>query len=254
MHSALFYLAAIPAVVIMGMSKSGFGGSLGILAVPLLAAVISPAAAAAILLPILILLDIIGLATCRGQARIDLRNLRILLPGAIVGIVFGTLTFRYTSDAVLRALIGLLAVGFVLQRLLRRGQVHERQQPNVLKGTVCGALSGFASFIANAGGPPFLVYLVPQNLDKRVFAQTAILFFAVVNFVKILPYAWLGLFDAANLSTSLMLAPFAPVGFWLGREALARLDQVVFYRVVTFLVLLAGGNLLWSSRSLFIPA
>lgn len=242
----LFYAAAIPAVLIVGVSKSGLGGgSLGILAIPLLSLVASPAVGAAIMLPLLLVMDAMGLFTFRGQG--DRRNLRILIPAALAGIAIGALTFRFTSDAMLRGLIGLLSVGFVAQRLAVRGSAPVPTRPSVAKGTLWGTLSGFTSFIANAGGPPFVIYLAPQQLDKLAFVGTSVIFFSVVNAVKVLPFFLLGLFDARNLSTSLVLLPLAPLGYWLGLQLLHRINQVMFYRIITVALFAAGCKLLWDA-------
>lgn len=242
----LFYAAAIPAVLIVGISKSGVGGgSLGILSIPILSLVASPAVGAAIMLPLLIAMDLMGLVTFRGKG--DWRNLRILIPAALVGITIGALTFNFTSDAMLRGLIGALSIGFVAQRLAGRGRQPAPTQPGVLRGGVWGALSGFTSFIANAGGPPFVIYLAPQQLDKLVFVGTSVIFFSVINAVKVLPFFWLGLFDTRNLSTSLALLPLAPVGYWLGLQVLRKVNQTRFYQIVTTALFVAGCKLLWDA-------
>lgn len=242
----LFYAAAIPAVLIVGISKSGLGGgSLGVLAIPILSLVASPSVGAAIMLPLLIVMDVMGLITFRGKG--DMRNLRILIPAALVGIAIGALTFRFTSDAMLRALIGLLSVGFVAQRVAGRGRQLPPTRPGIVKGGVCGAMSGFTSFIANAGGPPFVIYLAPQQLDKLIFVGTSVIFFAVVNAVKVLPFFLLGLFDTRNLSTSLALLPLAPIGYWLGLKLLMKINQARFYQIVTTALFIAGCKLLWDA-------
>jgi uncharacterized membrane protein YfcA len=209
--------------------------------------VIPPAEAAAIMLPVLLLLDVFGLVTFRGKAHAP--NLRILLPAAVAGIIIGAVTLRWTSDAVLRGIIGFLAVGFVLQGVWKGRRPQAPTRPSIVKGSMCGALSGFTSFIANAGGPPFVIYMVPQRLDKIAFAGTAVIFFAVVNVVKVIPFAWLGLFDSNKLSTSLVLLPFAPFGYWLGLKVLSKIDQILFYRVVSVALFAAGCKSCFGTRA-----
>jgi len=247
----LFYAAAIPAVLLVGISKSGLGGgSLGILAIPLLSLVASPAIGAAIMLPLLIVMDIMGLVTFRGKG--DARNLRILIPAALVGIAIGALTFRMTSDAMLRGLIGALAIGFVVQRLAGLGKVQVPTQPDIARGSLWGAMSGFTSFIANAGGPPFVIYLAPQQLDKLSFVGTSVIFFSVINAVKVLPFFVLGLFDARNLTTSLVLLPLAPIGYWLGLQLLMKVNQQRFYQIITTALFVAGCKLLWDAAGAYL--
>src|SRR3990170_6569113 len=85
-----FYAAAIPAVILVGLSKGGFGGAMGFIGVPLMALAISPVQAAAILLPILVLMDMVSLWTWRGVY--DRATLAIMLPGSLIGIGIGWLT------------------------------------------------------------------------------------------------------------------------------------------------------------------
>ena len=110
----LFYAAAIPAVLITGISKAGFGTGLGIVAVPLIALTVPASQAAAIMLPILCVMDLAALWAYRGIWSRE--NMKTMLPGGIAGIVLGTLTFRFVSEGGLKLLLGTVAIGFVLQR------------------------------------------------------------------------------------------------------------------------------------------
>jgi uncharacterized membrane protein YfcA len=92
-----FWLLAVAATLLVGMSKAGFGGAAGSLGVPLMALVVAPPFAAAVMLPILLALDAIGLVVFRGRA--DAANLRIILPGAMLGIALGWLTFGMSMRA-----------------------------------------------------------------------------------------------------------------------------------------------------------
>ena len=237
-----FFAVAVPAILLMGISKGGFGSGAGLFATPLMALVVPIPQAAAILLPILIVMDAAGLWAYRGV--FSRENMKVILAGGVLGVVLGTLTFRYFSEAWIRIILGAIAIGFVLQRYVLPASTKpaERSTP---KGIFWAACSGITSTIAHAGGPPLSIYLLPQRLDKAVLVGTTVIFFAVINVVKLVPYAWLGLFDARNLLTSLALAPLAPLGIWLGVTLMRRLSQEVFYSVCYGLLLLVGAKLLW---------
>ena len=237
-----FYVAAVPAVLLFGVSKGGFGGGLGIVAVPLMALTIPVAQAAAIMLPVLLAMDIVAVVAYRREW--DRANLLILAPAALAGIVIGTLTFRVFDDSVIRVLLGVIAVGFALNHWLRRGPV-EAAGRSAAKGGFWGALSGFTSFVAHAGGPPLSVYLLPQRLEKGVYVGTTVIFFALVNYAKVLPYAWLGQFDSTNLLTALVLSPLAPIGVMAGLRIQQHIDQRLFYLVVYVFLLVAGVQLIF---------
>ncbi len=238
-----FYLAAIPAVLIFGISKGGFGGGLGIAAVPLMAIVAPPSTAAGILLPLLMLMDLIGLYAYRH--RWDRRVVRIMLPGALLGILAGGLAFGYLDDDVVRIVLGLIAVGFTGDYFLRDKSRIEARPQRPVAGAFWGSLAGFTSTIAHAGGPPANIYLLPLKLDKSIFVGTMIVLFAAINAAKLLPYAALGLLDWTNLSTSAALAPVAAIGMLAGLWLHDKVDQLLFYRLCYVFVLLTGLKLVY---------
>ncbi|PKM30279.1 MAG: hypothetical protein CVV07_07645 [Gammaproteobacteria bacterium HGW-Gammaproteobacteria-11] len=238
----LFYLCAIPAVLLYGIAKGGFGGNIAILSVPLMALVVAPQQAAAILLPILIVMDLVALRTFRG--RWDKVNLRIILPASLVGVVIGALTFRLLNDAHIQILIGAIALIFTLNIWLRRGEPPVRPVSR-LRGGFWGMMAGFTSFGIHAGGPPINVYLLPQKLDKTVLMGTIAVFFAVVNLAKLPAYVYLGQFNTANLLTALVLLPLAPLGVRMGFWMLQRSNDRLIYQLCYVFLFATGCKLLY---------
>lgn len=242
----LFYLLAVPVVLWVGVSKGGFGGGAGMVAVPLLSLSVPLPQAAAILLPILCAMDLFAVAAYRGQY--SAVNLRRLLPAALVGIGAGGLAFGTLDDRWLRLVVGVIAVAFVAQwalALLRhRGRAAAARRPGALSAAFWGSVAGFTSTLAHAGGPPVSVYLLPQRLPPTLFVGTTVIVFTVINYAKLVPYAWLGQLRAENLLTSLVLLPLAPVGIRLGRWLHDRVDDVLFYRITYALLLVTGLKLI----------
>jgi len=241
----LFYFVAVPAVILIGVSKGGFGSGLGILAVPLLAMVVSPIQAAAIMLPILCFMDLLGLWAYRGKWIWP--ELRILLPASLIGIGIGTLMFEFMSPVRLRLLLGVVAIAFTLHHCLQ-AYLSKKKHPKLFApviGMGAAAVSGFTSFIAHAGGPPITMYLLRRGIDRTQFVATTVLFFAVVNYVKLIPYTWLGQFDASNLMTSLILAPLAPLSIGLGVWLHNRVTDRFFFQVAYAMLFLVGVKLMF---------
>lgn len=106
-------------------------------------------------------------------------------------------------------------------------------------------IAGFTSFVSHAGGPPFQMYVLPLKLDKTLYAGTGVIFFAVVNAVKLPPYFALGQFSAANLMTSAMLIPLAPLATFAGAWLVKRVDQTLFYRITYAALIPVGLKLIW---------
>lgn len=243
----VFYALAVPAVLMVGISKGGFAGGIGLIAVPMMALVVSPLQAAGIMLPILIAMDLISAWAYRTKW--DKTNLFYLLPGAVIGIAFGAVTAKFVSDDAVRLIIGGVAVAFTLHYWFRGGEARVAQGPSLARGTLWGAVGGYTSFVAHAGSPPFQVYMLPQKLDKTIYVGTSVMFFTVVNWVKLAPYAWLGQLAPGNLMTSAVLLPLAPLGVLLGIWLHNIIPERPFYRVIYAMIFIVGVKLLWDGIS-----
>lgn len=241
-ESPIFWVTAIIAVIVTGISKGGFGG-LGILAVPILSLTISPIQAAGIMLPILIVMDWVSVWSYRKTFHKPL--LILMVPAAMAGIIFGWSLARFVSEDIVLAFVGLIAISFSLYRLFKSKADSPKYAKSKLVGILAGIVAGFTSFVAHAGGPPYQAYAIPQNLEKQVYAGTAVMFFFFVNAIKIIPYAALGQFDSTNLMTSLMLIPLAPMGVLLGVWLLKRMPQDLFYNILYVIIFGVGVKLLW---------
>jgi uncharacterized membrane protein YfcA len=242
-----FLIVGFFSVVLTGISKSGLGGGLGQLSVPLIAMFVPPAAAVAIMLPILCFIDVSNI--WRYRKNWDSGNLVVLLPGAVIGIGIGALLFRHINDNMLRLLLGSISLVFALTYFLQRGPLGANSRRGKALGLICGALSGFTSFVAHAGGGPMKIYLLPQRLDVRVFVGTHVYFFFFVNQLKIWPYMWLGQFSPQNLGTSLMLMPAVPLGVWLGWRLVKVIEPETFYKISYALLFVVGLKLICDGLS-----
>ena len=237
--SLWFFVLAVPLVLMTGVSKGGFASGLGSITVPLMSLLIDPRQAAAIMLPILCIMDLLALWQFRKIW--DTEALKSMIPGALLGIGIGTATFHLMNVDMMRLMVGVMALYFVLNFWYGKARKLDMvaKPHNAVKGGFFGMLSGFTSFVAHAGGPPVALYLLPLKLNKTLLVGTSVVFFTVVNYAKLIPYAWLGQLTLGNLTTSLILLPLAPLGIWLGawlhHHASDRMFYIFFYGVL-FLV------------------
>jgi uncharacterized protein len=249
MTDPFFYAAAIPAVIMVGLSKGGFGGAMALMGVPLMALTISPVQAAAILLPILIVMDMVSLWTWRSQK--DNQTLVIMVPGALIGIAIGWATAAWVTAPMIRLIVGAVALWFVWRYVVqnltaaRNGGKHEARGHRPVQGIFWGTLAGFTSFVSHAGGPPYQIYTLPLRQDPKTYTGTSVRFFAIINAIKLVPYFALGQFDTTNLSTSLVLAPLAPVATLAGAFIVRRMKPDIFYPFMYVMVFLAALKLIW---------
>jgi uncharacterized membrane protein YfcA len=239
-----FYVVSVPAVLLLGVSKSGFGAGFGSLAVPIMALAVSVPQAAAILMPVLLLMDLLGLAAFRKE--LDRQLLRFLLPWGLAGVVLGAVLFRVLDTHVIAGLVGGFTLLFLAQRLVFPPRADSPPPPR-WAGAILTAVSGFTSFIAHAGSPPLNAYVIPLKMRPMLYTATMAFFYFFINLSKWIPYALLGLLDLRNMATSLVLLPLAPFGVWMGIRIARRISQELFYRLLYIGMFLTGIKLLWDA-------
>lgn len=245
-YPATFWLVAPLALFILGVDKAGFGGGVGVVAAPLIALTIPVPAVAGLLLPILLFADCLSVR--HYYRTFDPASLRVLLPGGVLGILLGALVFTYLSHHVrlLRVSVGVMALLFVLfqiSRSWRTGALAQQRPPTVI-GLLLGALAGFGSTVIHAGGPFAVFYLLPQQLARERFVGSMVLFFAALNVLKLIPYAYLGLMRPGDLLPILLLLPLTFASVRLGIYLNQRFDNTWFIRLLYGLLCLTGLQLI----------
>jgi uncharacterized membrane protein YfcA len=242
----VFYLLAVPAVVLLGFSKGGLAG-VGSLALPLMVLVIDPVQAAAIMLPILIAQDTVGVWAFRRH--LSWYVLGWTLPGATLGILIGYLFAASVPSAAVMALVGVISIAFGAYRLWlsRRGMPKADASSPGWVGSLFGVASGFTSQIAHAGAPPFQLWVMPRGLERNVLVGTSAVYFAALNLIKVPAFAALGQFSEANLLTAAALLPVAIVSTFAGVWLVRRIDGERFYTIIYWLMILVGVILLFEA-------
>jgi uncharacterized membrane protein YfcA len=238
----LFVVVSLAAAFFIGLSKGGLP-IIAMLSVPMMALFTAPIAAAAMLLPIYIVSDMIGLWIYRGS--FSARNLAILIPASLVGIGIGWATATLIPEHAISLVLGTMGLLFCLRQWLAPIKTRQPRPADVPRGLFWGTIMGFTSFVSHAGGPPYQMYVLPQRLDKALFAGTATILFAVVNLAKLVPYWQLDQMHVENLSLALLLIPVAIAGTFTGARLLQVIRQDVFYRTVEIALLLVSVNLIY---------
>jgi hypothetical protein len=233
----LFYVVAFPAVICLGLSKGGFSG-IGMVSTPMLALILPPLEAAAILLPIILVQDAMSVWVYRRVW--DPWNLKVMIPGCVIGIGAAWAFAAYMSTGAIRLLVGLIALGFVGYAVFRHYLPGEPPKPRASHGVFWGALSGFTTTLIQIGAPPYYAFVLPQRLPKMIYVGTTVMFFAAANVMKVVPYFALGQFSASGLATSFALFPLAIACNALGIYLVRITPEALFYRITNVLVFVLG--------------
>ncbi len=240
----VFLLITAIAVTLIGLSKGGFFG-LGVMGLPLMSLYVPPLQAAAILLPIVMAQDVLTIWTYRRTW--SAWNLKVMLPGMAAGIAIGALFAASLGAAHIRLAIGLIAAAFVLRHWLGERFERLRFTPNAFTGGLFGAIGGFTTLLANAGGPAWQIHLLPQGLDKFTYAGTLTLLFALSNVMKVPALGSLGQLTAENLMFGAFLLPLAIAANYAGLWLVRRTSTELFFRIAYVLMLVIAIELIRSS-------
>ena len=244
LHDPAFFLAAFLSVTLVGLAKGGFSG-LGALGTPILALAISPVAAAAILLPILLVQDVVSVWSFRKTW--DGWIVGWMLPGAVVGVALGWGFAEALPVEAILAVLGAITLVFGIWRLWaeRGGRTVAASDSPGWVGTGFGVALGFTSQVAHAGGPPFQIWVTPRRLPHLHYVGTSSVMFAVVNWIKVPAYVALGEFTRENLLASAVLVPLAIASTVAGVRLVRRIDPARFYGLIYALMIGLGLKLLW---------
>ena len=246
---ASFAIAGL-GIYLVGLSKAGFGGGLGILTTPL--AVIAfnrlhkePVFAIGVVLPLLCAADLFSIYYYRGKAR--RQNLKFLLPGVVVGTIIGLFLIDKFSSRQMNVAIGIICIAFVFFQLTKEKifAAEGTFAPNHAIGIPCGIGAGITSTFANGAGPLVAMFLIPQKLSKEVYVATTALVFAWINWIKVIFFIPARIITWETLQASLALLVFVPLGVWTGLWLNRLIPERLFVKFVYAFTFLTGLQLLW---------
>jgi len=241
-EGTFFWMAGIAAAFCVGLSKGGLP-AFGMLGVPLLSLVISPVAAAGLLLPVFVFSDVFGVWAYRKEFSRDV--VRIAVPGILLGGLVGWLTASVVSEQFVRLLIGVIGTVFALNLLLRRKVSGPPKEATWGKGVFWTTVAGFTSFVSHAGAPPWQIWVLPLGLSKLAFAGTTTIAFAIMNASKIVPYYFLGQLEWQNLRIAAVLFLPAVIAVFIGYRLVKVIPDRVFFMIVAWMLLLVSAKLIW---------
>ena len=238
----LFFLTVVPAIILFGIAKSGLGGSVSLISIPLMTFVMPLNQALAILLPILIFSDFISAYKFRKE--FDLNTLKLMVPFAAIGAIIGASTFSFFSESYLKFILGVMGFAFTFHYFFLKKDTNKPVAANYFKGAICSSVAGFTSFCAHSGGTPTSIYLLPLRFKKEIYVGTRIIFFTFINLVKLPFYLYLSMVNTNSFTQSLILFPLSVFGIFVGYKLLKIIEESLFYNAIYILILVASTKLI----------
>ena len=238
----LFFLTVVPAIILFGVAKSGLGGSVSLISIPLMTFVMPLNQALAILLPILIFSDFISAYKFRKEY--DLNTLKLMVPFAAIGAIIGASTFSYFSESYLKFILGVMGFVFAVHYFFLKKDANKPVAANYFKGAICSAVAGFTSFCAHSGGTPTSIYLLPLRLKKEIYVGTRIIFFTCINLVKLPFYLYLSMVNTSSFTQYIIILPLSVFGIFVGYKLLKIIEESLFYNAIYILILVASTKLI----------
>jgi uncharacterized membrane protein YfcA len=230
---------------IISLSKGGLGGMLGSLATPMMALVMPANQVLGLLLPIMLQADLFALAF--NWRKWNGRLVWLLLPGSVIGVTIGTLFIANVSTYVLKIGLAVIALSFVVYKIFEKRILGSlNYQERKWHGWLAGTTAGFSSSLAHSGGPPIIIYFMLRDVSPSVFIATSVLFFAILNWIKVPYYLYIHLFDFQRLWQIAWVIPLVPLGAWFGRWMATKISKRVFDGIMVALLALAGLLLIFT--------
>ena len=239
----LFFFTVVPAIILFGIAKSGLGGSIALISIPLMTIAMPLTNALGVILPILIFSDFI--ATYKYRKEYDFETLKLMVPFAAIGIFIGSLTFTFFSEELLKFIIGLMGFLFAGHYFFFKKNKEAKSDKNFLKGGICSTIAGFTSFCVHAGGTPTSLYLLPLRMKKEIYVGTRIIFFTCLNLFKLPLYINLSMTNFETFKQSLILFPVALLGILIGYKLLTIIEEKLFYNILYSLIFITSTKLLY---------
>ena len=230
--------------VIIGGSKAGLRG-MGMLAVPIMAAIFGGKISAGLVLPMLIIADIFAVLYYNRDA--DWSYIWKLLPAAMVGVLIGLIVGLYINDDTFKIVMGLIVIGgLILMVAQERKALPQALTQSYTFGAFFGLLGGFSTMIGNAAGPVMAVYLLAVHLPKNSFIGTGAWYFLIINLFKfpLHLFIWKTI-SWESLKVNLLSVPAILLGIWLGIVVIKHIPEKEFRYFVIVMTFIAALRLFW---------
>jgi len=168
---------------------------------------------------------------------IDFKRISILVIAGIIGTPFGVYLLKFSNESTLKLLIGIIiTIAAIVNFSGYKIKVKNEKLSYIPVGLVSGLLNGSVSL----GGPPIVLFLTNQDVEKQIFRANLTLYFWILNIITIPTHFLGGLITSEVIRYTAYLSPGLVVGTLLGIRLGNKLDENLFKKITLSLIMCMG--------------
>ncbi|RLJ40796.1 hypothetical protein BCF46_3367 [Litoreibacter meonggei] len=238
-----FLLLAMVVGVVSGFVKGVVGFAMPTIFISGLSSFLSPELAlAGLILPTVVTNGIQALRQGARAAWTSLTHYKLFLSVGAVVLVLSAQLVTVIPSNILYLAIGLPVAVFTAVQLLGWNPTLARRDSRI--EAAVGAFAGFVAGLSGIWGPPTVLYLTAVNTPKKEQMRVQGVVFGLGALMLLAAHLQSGVLRMETLPFSAILIIPAIFGIWLGFKVQDRIDQATFRKVTSWVLLLAGLNLI----------
>ena len=158
----------------------------------------------------------------------------------IIGVIIGTYLLNQLDSEVIKTIFAIAIILYSLKLLFFSEFSKSEKQINKPLAGIVGFIGGLVDGLIGLGGVPIIVYLNHIKLKKAAFRATCVLTFIVLATTRTITYAYSGLISVDTIKMALYLAPAILIGSLGGIRIHSKINEDMFTRIVTVMLLIIG--------------
>lgn len=229
------FIVGSMAVLIAGFIQGSLGFGFGMISVPPMLMVLT----ATEVIPMQIALSLFVTVPLAVRERSHLKPMLVgpLLIGAILGLPIGMLLLNRYDGPYVKLAVGIILISMSTAMLNGWSHHVKRQLPVLFP---IGFLSGIMSTSISMAGPPIILFLTNQDMEKSQFRGNILVYFAVLSIVTTISFVYEGLYTARLLTMIAIFLPTTMIGGFIGQRVADTIPQLTFRRITLFVALIMG--------------
>jgi len=233
-------------ILLAGITQSATGFGFGLVATPLLLFMFEPKSVVILVVILSAIIALMRLIYFRHY--INIRRAALIFAGSVFGLPIGVYLLSSLNPSALKLFIAIVIIPFSI--VLLSGYTY-RLQNDTLGNCIAGFISGLLTASTSFGGPPVVLFLLSQDLDKNHFVGAITAQVLLVGLLTFGTYSFMGMVTIDLLKKIAMFLPVLVLGFYVGTKILHRISASLFKKVSASIILLSALSIIVVTLDLF---